>query len=85
MDGLTIDVGLFDTIYGAEVADSWVNFNYTRSPLNYLMQPFYHLGVRATYEVSDRLDQPGPAFAQQGHRKCRDAVEQQGHNQSGNR
>lgn len=55
MDGLTIDVGLFDTIYGAEVADSWVNFNYTRSPLNYLMQPFYHLGVRASYQVNDNI------------------------------
>lgn len=55
MDGLTIDVGLFDTIYGAEVADSWVNFNYTRSPLNYLLQPFYHLGVRASYQVNDNI------------------------------
>jgi len=54
-EGLTIDVGLFDTIYGAEVADSWVNFNYSRSPLNYLMQPFYHLGVRATYQVTDSI------------------------------
>lgn len=54
-EGLTIDVGLFDTIYGAEVADSWVNFNYSRSPLNYLMQPFYHLGVRAAYQVTDSI------------------------------
>lgn len=54
-DSLTIDIGLFDTIYGAEVADSWVNFNYSRSPLNYLMQPFYHLGVRATYQVTDSI------------------------------
>lgn len=54
-EGLTIDVGLFDTIYGAEVADSWVNFNYTRSPLNYLLQPFYHLGVRATYQINDNF------------------------------
>lgn len=54
-EGLTIDVGLWDTIYGAEVADSWVNLNYTRSPLNYLMQPFYHLGVRAAYQVSDSI------------------------------
>lgn len=54
-ESLTFDVGLFDTIYGAEVADSWVNLNYTRSPLNYVMQPFYHLGVRATYQVNDHI------------------------------
>ena len=58
-DSLTIDVGLFDTIYGAEVADSWVNFNYSRSPLNYLMQPFYHLGVRATYQATDNIVNKG--------------------------
>lgn len=54
-DSLTIDVGLWDTPYGAEVADSWVNLNYTRTPLNFVMQPFYHLGVRATYQLNDNM------------------------------
>ena len=52
---LQIDAGQFDTPYGAEVAESWLNLNYTRTPLNYLMQPFYHTGLRATWQVNDTL------------------------------
>ncbi len=52
-DDLTLDVGQFDTIYGAEVADSWQNLNYTRGALYFLMQPFYHTGLRAAYQLSD--------------------------------
>ncbi len=54
-DSLTLDLGQFGTIYGAEVAESWVNLNYSRGALYYLMQPFYHTGLRATYAASDML------------------------------
>jgi hypothetical protein len=52
---LSFDLGQFDTIYGAEVADSWRNLNYTRGALYYLMQPFYHTGLRAKLTLSDRV------------------------------
>ncbi|MEM1416604.1 MAG: porin [Myxococcota bacterium] len=49
-DALQLDVGQFDTLYGGESADSWRNPNYTRGAL-YFMQPFYHLGLRATWDL----------------------------------
>lgn len=52
-DALTIDLGQFGTIYGAEVAESWANLNYTRGGLYFAMQPFWHTGLRANYAVSD--------------------------------
>lgn len=52
---LTIDLGQFDTIYGAEVADSWANVNYTRGALYFLMQPFWHTGLRVGYQASDMV------------------------------
>jgi putative OmpL-like beta-barrel porin-2 len=52
---LTIDAGYFGTIYGAEVAESWINFNYTRGALYYAMQPFYHFGAKANYAISDAV------------------------------
>lgn len=52
-EALTIDIGYFGTIYGAEVAESWMNLNYTRGGLYFAMQPFYHLGAKAAYAVSD--------------------------------
>ena len=54
-DALTFDLGSFGTIYGAEVAENWQNMNYTRGALYYLMQPFYHTGLRASYQVSDSI------------------------------
>lgn len=54
-DSLTLDVGWFDTIYGAEVADEWENVNYTRGALYFLMQPFNHAGLRLGVEVSDTV------------------------------
>ncbi len=54
-DSLTLDLGQFGTIYGAEVAESWMNLNYSRGAVYYLMQPFYHVGLRATYAASDML------------------------------
>lgn len=54
-DKLTLDFGQFDTIYGAEVADSWTNVNYTRGALYFLMQPFWHTGLRVAYAASDTV------------------------------
>lgn len=53
--GLTLDLGQFGTIFGAEVAESWNNLNYTRGGLYYLMQPFWHTGLRASYAFSDTV------------------------------
>jgi hypothetical protein len=53
VDGLSIDMGAFGTIYGAEVAESWQNLNYTRGELYFNMQPFWHTGLRAEYAVGD--------------------------------
>jgi hypothetical protein len=53
LDGLTLDLGQFGTIFGAEVAESWRNQNYTRGALYYAMQPFWHTGLRANYAIND--------------------------------
>lgn len=50
VEGLSLDLGAFGTIYGAEVAESWNNLNYTRGELYFNMQPFWHTGLRAQYE-----------------------------------
>ncbi|MGH1348351.1 MAG: outer membrane beta-barrel protein [Nannocystales bacterium] len=52
---LALDLGKFDTLYGAEVADSQRNFNYTRGALSWLGQPLFHTGLRATAVLSDRF------------------------------
>ncbi len=48
-EGAQIDFGQFDTIYGAEVSESWQNHNYSRGALYNLVQPFYHTGFRVAY------------------------------------
>ncbi len=53
---LKLVAGKFDTIYGAEVADSQLNVTYTRSALNFYAQPFFHTGLRADYQVSEQLE-----------------------------
>jgi len=50
---INIDVGFFDTIYGAEVVDEWNNANYTRGALYFLRQPFNHAGLRMGAELGD--------------------------------
>jgi hypothetical protein len=50
---LTLDLGQFYTLFGAEVAESWRNQNYSRGALYYAMQPFWHTGLRANYKFSD--------------------------------
>ncbi|MCB9751522.1 MAG: outer membrane beta-barrel protein [Myxococcales bacterium] len=54
LDGaLTVDFGKFDTLYGAEVADSFLNLNYTRGVLVWIEQPFFHTGLRVRYAPAD--------------------------------
>lgn len=53
IDKLTLDFGQFYTVYGAEVAESWRNVNYSRGGLYYAMQPFWHTGLRANYAIDD--------------------------------
>lgn len=55
VEGLTLDLGQFGTIFGAEVSESWRNVNYTRGALYYAMQPFWHTGLRANYAINDML------------------------------
>lgn len=50
---LTLDFGRFATIYGAEVAESWQNINYTRGFLNGWGQPFHHTGLRAGIDITE--------------------------------
>jgi hypothetical protein len=45
----TLDFGKFDTIVGAEVADSQFNMNYTRGVLYWYAQPLFHTGFKAEY------------------------------------
>jgi len=52
---LVIDLGFFDTIYGAEVADEWENANYTRGALYFLRQPFNHMGARMSAKLADKV------------------------------
>jgi len=51
----TLDLGKFETPYGAEVSESHLNMNYTRSML-YVSQPVFHTGLRASFAVSDLFD-----------------------------
>lgn len=53
VEQLTLDLGQFGTIYGAEVLESWQNVNYSRGALYYAMQPFWHTGLRANLAISD--------------------------------
>ena len=54
-DQVTLDFGQFDTIYGAEVADSFENLNYTRGALYYLMQPYWHQGLRLGFAPNEQV------------------------------
>jgi len=53
------DVGKFVTPIGAEVIESQDNWNYTRSILFGYAIPFYHVGVRASVPVNDKLSLAG--------------------------
>ena len=57
--GLQIDAGKFVTQHGAEVIETKDNWNYSRSLLFALAIPYYHLGLRATYPLSEKLTVAG--------------------------
>jgi hypothetical protein len=52
-DKLSVDIGKFNTIYGAEVAESWQDPTYTRGAVYFFLQPFYHAGLRVNYQLND--------------------------------
>lgn len=56
---LQLDAGKFVTPLGAEVIESQDNWNYSRSVLFGYAIPFYHVGVRATLPVNDKLTVAG--------------------------
>ena len=53
--GLQIDFGKFVTPNGFEVIKAKDDWNYSRGLLFTLAIPFYHSGLRATYNVSDKI------------------------------
>jgi hypothetical protein len=57
--GLQIDFGKFVTPLGNEVIKAKDDWNYSRSLLFTLAIPFYHMGVRATYNVNDKFSLAG--------------------------
>src|SRR5688572_25774673 len=52
---VTVDFGKFNTWIGYEVVESWLNDNYSRGLLNWLGQPLYHAGLRATMPLGETL------------------------------
>lgn len=52
-NGAELDVGLFGTIAGLEVAESHLNWNYTRGILWAWNEPFSHLGAKLSVPVTD--------------------------------
>jgi len=58
-DKFTLDFGKFVTPIGAEVIETKDNWNYSRGLLFNLAIPFYHMGVRGTYVVSDKTTLAG--------------------------
>jgi hypothetical protein len=59
--GLTIDFGKMYTPVGAEVIDTANNFNYSRGWL-FAFGPYYHMGLRAKYELTDKVAVSGFLF-----------------------
>lgn len=55
LDAVSFDFGKFDTIYGAEVAESQDNMNYTRGIVYWFMQPLFHTGLRVNAELTEEL------------------------------
>jgi hypothetical protein len=54
-DPLALDLGMFQTPFGAELLESWKNLNYTRGALYYYAQPAWHTGLRLGWEPSEAL------------------------------
>jgi hypothetical protein len=52
-DGVTFKAGKFNTLLGAEVAQTIYNWNITRGSLYNLLQPIDHIGILAQYAFGD--------------------------------
>ena len=52
-NGAQLDVGLMGTIAGLEVAESHLNWNYTRGILWAWNEPFSHLGARLSHSLTE--------------------------------
>ena len=53
---LELDLGYFGAFIGIETADEWENATFTRGVVYFKMQPFRHLGLRATLEPHEDVD-----------------------------
>jgi hypothetical protein len=53
--GLTLDFGKWATFMGAEVLETIDNWHYQQSILFAYAQPYYHTGLRASYNVSSKF------------------------------
>jgi hypothetical protein len=53
--GLNFDFGKFTTFIGAEVFDTFDNWNYQQGILFAYAQPYYHTGLRMTYAATDKV------------------------------
>jgi hypothetical protein len=53
--GLQVDVGKFVTSAGAEVIDTPLNWNYSRSLLFAWAIPYYHVGLRTSFPVGEHF------------------------------
>jgi hypothetical protein len=57
--GLQVDFGKFVTPHGAEVIETRDNWNYSRGLLFSLAIPYYHMGVRLGYPITDTVSVTG--------------------------
>jgi len=55
LKGLQLDFGKFVTSAGAEVIDTPLNWNYTRSLLFAWAIPYYHVGIRSSFPVGEHF------------------------------
>jgi len=53
--GFQLDIGKYVTSAGAEVIETWTNWNYSRSLLFAWAVPYYHFGVRAAMPLGRNL------------------------------
>ena len=53
---LTLDLGYFGSFIGIESANEWENATFTRGIIYFRLQPFRHLGLRATIKPHDELE-----------------------------
>lgn len=52
---LELDLGMFNSPFGAESLDSWRNANYTRSALWTYGEPAWHMGLNAKWQITEAL------------------------------